>query len=55
MEGIIEETIVRQAGGKFHLTSLLQKRLREYLVEGPTKSAKADRILSILLRITKLP
>ena len=42
MEGIIEEAIVRRVGGKFHLTSLLQKRLREYLIAGQLGARRPD-------------
>ena len=42
MEGIIEERIIRGAGGKFHLTSLLQKRLREYLIAGQLGARRPD-------------
>ena len=42
MKGIIEEEIIGKSGGKFHLTSLLQKRLREYLLAGQLGARRED-------------
>ena len=42
MKGIVETAIIRKAGGRFHLTSLLQKRLRDYMLAGQLGARKED-------------